>query len=532
MTSVALSDTKSEIGLIKFCRVLFISAVAFTPFASLQVDWIPSFIKMFLGYEDKLSMYPLFALSIIWFVWEAKRKRLKDYVPILLVFAAYFLINIAVVIHGDLIFPYYEFAHYETLEGGDRIAYQVISALFGSLSNQTSWIISNILKSCLTITTKFFFSWFLLYSAFLFYRETKFDVLNDIWIGITCILPFIFIYEIFEFSYLLGFSFGEVVLGKVNPLLYEINTSHGWWPPLYWSQVRSVFQEPSFFSYWGAFCLPSFMMNIQKRYKLALNLVEYFFIAFIVLSANARTGTALVIGAVAVFIVFNFIANMKKSVLTSIFVILVLSVAFIFATWFSVAINDPRNTDTSTATATVSNSGIASAITKYVDNNIESIVDPNARSNQQRFAMMRAQMEVFTDHPILGVSEQLSGFYFLDRFEQYEIENNEAKLWMETQIKNGSLMRGFPQLSEYTYSLATSGILGFIINTLPILFFVCLIVLRAVKNKFLCLQDVVVISFSAVVIAFGISNLFTVSYLVFFVILSQLLCLYGGCKNE
>ena len=103
---------KSEIGLIRICRILFISAVAFTPLSSLQVDWIPSFIKMFLGYEDKLSMYPLLILSIIWFVWEARRKRLKDYVPILLFFAAYFLINIAVVIHGDLIFPYYELIEY------------------------------------------------------------------------------------------------------------------------------------------------------------------------------------------------------------------------------------------------------------------------------------------------------------------------------------------------------------------------------------------------------------------------------------
>lgn len=530
MTSVALPGMKSEIGLIRICRILFISAVAFTPLSSLQVDWIPSFIKMFLGYEDKLSMYPLLILSIIWFVWEARRKRLKDYVPILLFFAAYFLINIAVVIHGDLTFPYYEFANYETLEGGDRVAYQVISALFGSLSNQTSWIISNILKSCLTITTKFFFSWFLLYSAFLFYRETKFDVLNDIWIGITCILPFIFIYEIFEFSYLLGFDLGEVVLGKINPFLYEVNTSHGWWPPLYWSQVRSVFQEPSFFSYWGAFCLPLFMMNIQKRYKLALNLLEYFFVVFIVLSANARTGTALAIGAVAVFLVFNLIANKKKSVFTSISIVFVLSIAFIFATLFSaVAVNGHKNSDTSTAKAsTITDSGIASAITEYVDNNIESIVDPNARSNQQRFAMMRAQMEVFADHPIVGVSEQLSGFYLLEKFEKYGLENGEAQTWMNTQKMLGSLLSGFPLLSEYTSSLATSGILGFFINTLPIVVLCCFVFGRAIRNRNLDLQDVVIISLSAVVIAFGISSLYTVNYLFFIVVLSQLLNLIGG----
>lgn len=528
MTSVALSGTKSEMGLIRICRFLFISAVAFTPFASLQVDWIPPFIKMFLGYEDKLSMYPLLILSIIWFVLEARRKSLKDYVPILLFFAAYFFINIAVVIHGDLTFPYYEFANYETLEGGDRVAYQVISTLFGSLTNQTSWIISNILKSCLTITTKFFFSWFLLYSAFLFYRETKLDVLNDIWIGITCILPFIFIYEIFEFSYLCGGRLGEVALGKINPILYEVASDHDWWPPLYWAQVRSVFQEPSYFSYWGAFCLPVFMLNIQRRKKSVINIVEFLSISFLLLCANARTGTALVIGTVLVFVFFNLIANKKGGIFASIIIILILSVAFILATVVSSVVNDFSDSGLSTAEP----SDISSVVTQYVETNIGSIVEPNARSNQQRFAMMQAQIETFADHPILGISDHLSGFYYLDRFEQYEIENNEAKLWIETQIKNGSLMRGFPQLSEYTSSLATSGILGFIINTLPILFFVCLIVLRAVKTKFLCLQDVVVISFSAVVIAFGISNLYTVNYLVFFVILSQLLCLYGGCKNE
>lgn len=524
MTSVALSGTKSEIGLIRICRILFILAVAFTPFASLQVDWIPSFIKMFLGYEDKLSVYPLLILSILWFVWEARRKRLKNYVPILLFFAAYFSINIAVVIHGDLTFPYYEFANYETLEGGDRVAYQVISALFGSLSNQTSWIISNILKSCLTITTKFFFSWFLLYSAFLFYRETKFDVLNDIWIGITCILPFIFIYEIFEFSYLLGFDLGEVVLGKINPLLYDVSYAHGWWPPLYWAQVRSVFQEPSYFSYWGAFCLPFFMLNIQKNNNWLINVVELLFVSFLVLCANARTGTALVIGTIAVFLFFNFIANTRKAIIPSILIMLSLSIAFMLATGFSAVVNsadDPWHNTTDASTD-------LSAIAKYVDNNIGSIIDPNARSNQQRFAMMRAQIEVFADHPILGVSEQLSGYYLSQRFEQSGLENDELQIWMNTQEMNGALILGVPLLCEYTSSLATSGVLGFTVNSFPVVLFVCFILFEVVKSRKLNLSEVVSISVSAVVLAFGISNLFTVNYLVFIVIISQMACLFGG----
>ena len=55
MTSGTLLGSRSEIGLIRICRVLFISAVAFTPFASLQVDWIPSFMDTII-YQNVLRI--------------------------------------------------------------------------------------------------------------------------------------------------------------------------------------------------------------------------------------------------------------------------------------------------------------------------------------------------------------------------------------------------------------------------------------------------------------------------------------------
>ena len=202
MNNQALSQRDDCYYLYKICRMLIIIGVVFTPFATLQVGWIPTTVKALLNYEEYLSMYPLLLFSIIWMVHTIRAHRIREYIPLGVFFIVYFIANMAVTIHGNLIFPYYDIADFAKLEGS--------------------------LKTCLTTVTRFYSSYFIVFSIFLFYRETSFSIIDDIWLGITVILPVLAIYEIFEVAYLVGASWGTTVLKTINPLLYEMENSHGW----------------------------------------------------------------------------------------------------------------------------------------------------------------------------------------------------------------------------------------------------------------------------------------------------------------
>ena len=421
MNNQALSQGDDCYYLYKICRMLIIIGVAFTPFATLQVGWIPAPIKVFLNYDGYLSMYPLLLSSIIWMVHTIREHRIREYIPLGVFFIVYFIVNMAVTIHGNLIFPYYDIVDFSRLEGSERMAFQVISTLFPSNPDYINWMISNTLKTCLTTVTRFYSSYFIVFSIFLFYRETSFNIIDDIWLGITAILPVLAIYEIFEVAYLVGASWGETVLKTINPLLYEVENSHGWWPPLLWAgQIRSVFPEPSFFSYWGVLCIPLFLRNIYNKKHFWLSIIELAFISFTVLGSNSRTGTALLFGVVCVYFIVALIARQKRVIMTSLIVFGIIAISLVA----SVAI-------------------LSTNIDSYFDNTLGTLTSTTARSNSQRFAMMKAQMDRFSEHPILGVGENLLSPYLSDYFIKHDMDNGEIALWIEATEEHGSFLEVF-----------------------------------------------------------------------------------------
>ena len=116
------------------CRVLILLGIFFSPISMFHIEWMPSYISVFLSYIDKLSMYPLLLFSLLWLIKNIREKRIKLYIPLGIFFIVYFIINIVIVIHGDMIFPYYNIADYSKLSGGDAIAFRFISSMNGSLT--------------------------------------------------------------------------------------------------------------------------------------------------------------------------------------------------------------------------------------------------------------------------------------------------------------------------------------------------------------------------------------------------------------
>lgn len=510
MTNQALSQRNDCYYLYKFCRMLIIIGVAFTPFATLQVGWIPTTVKALLNYEDYLSMYPLLLFSIIWMVHTIRAHRIREYIPLGVFFIVYFIANMAVTIHGKLIFPYYDITNFSRLEGSERIAFQVISTLFPSNPDYINWMISNTLKTGLTTVTRFYSSYFIVFSIFLFYKETSFNIIDDIWLGITTILPVLAIYEIFEVAYLVGASWGETALRTINPLLYEVESSHGWWPPLLWhDQIRSVFAEPSYFSYWGVLCVPFFLRNIHNQKHFWCSIIELAFISFTVLGSNSRTGTALLFGVVCVYFIVALIAKQKRVIKTALIVFCTIAITLII----SVGI-------------------LGTNIDSYFGNTLGTLTSMTARSNSQRFAMMKAQMDIFSEHPILGVGENLLSSYLADYFIKHDMNSGEIALWIEATEDKGFVSGGFPPLCEYTSSLAEFGLIGSIGNNLVFVILVCITIFKGFFNQKSKSREIAtVLSACACVMAFGISNYFEVNYL-YFIVLTTILIFSNYDKSS
>ena len=444
--------------LYKICRILIVIGVAFTPFASLQVSWIPTPIKALLNYENCLSMYPLLLFSIIWMAHTIREHRIREYIPLGVFFIVYFIANMAVTIHGNLIFPFYDIVDFSRLEGSERLAFQVISTLFPSNPDYINWMISNTLKTCLTTVTRFYSSYFIVFSIFLFYKETSFNIVDDIWLGITVILPVLAIYEVFEVAYLVGIGWGETALRTINPILYEVEKSHGWWPPLLWAgQIRSVFPEPSYLSYWGALCVPFFLRNIHQQKHFWISAIELAFISFMVLGSNSRTGAALLLGVVCVYFIVSLIAKQKRTLRTILIAFCIIAASLGASVWIMSA--DIRSADTESQS-------IQSGVKSYFDNTLGTLTSATARSNPQRFAMMKAQLGIFAKHPILGVGENLLSPYLSDYFIKHDMDNGEIALWIEATEEHGFISGGFPPLCEYTSALAEYGLIGSIGNNL------------------------------------------------------------------
>ena len=510
MNYQALSQRDDCYYLYKFCRMLIIIGIAFTPFAALQVGWIPAPIKVFLNYEGHLSMYPLLLFSIIWIVHTIKEHRIREYIPLGIFFIVYFIANMAVTIHGNLIFPYYDIADFSRLEGSERMAFQVISTLFPSNPDYINWMISNTLKTCLTTVTRFYSSYLIVFSIFLFYKETSFNIIDDIWLGITVILPVLAIYEIFEVASLVGASWGTTVLKTINPLLYEVENLHGWWPPLLWpGQIRSVFAEPSFFSYWGVLCVPLFLRNIHNPKHFWISIIGLAFISFTVLGSNSRTGTALLFGVVCVYFIVAVITKQKRVLKTILIVFCTIAIAL-----------------------TTSVGILGTNIDSYFGNTLGTLTSMTARSNSQRFAMMKAQMDIFSEHPILGVGESLLSPYLADYFIERDMDSGEISLWIKETEEHGFIYGGFPPLCEYTSALAAYGLLGSIGNNLAFIVLTCIVMFKGLYNRKSEGHDLpVVLSTCACIVAYGISGQFETN-LLYFIVSSMLPVQFGQIKER
>lgn len=459
----------------KILNILFLFIIISLIFNSIPKPIQMNFIGGILG--NKLSFYPFIVGFVYTLYCQYKYKNaLVNLDKFLKFIVLYLVITLISLLVGLYNYPYYDLIVngpitqieklpkiIEILNGfGIDIDVKLLTAL---------WMIARTIKGLLFDVVYAFGGAYMIYCWY--YDDWKQGIsifIKGILIGLIIVIG----YGCIEIFYLAGNDIAKNILSALNPYIHVIKIDHNWWPPLLWAkQARSIFSEPSHFGNYLAFVLPvlwCLILNIKpfnKFIKTILFVLTFLFTLLIFLT-QARTATAMLFGMMFLYTLFliylskkDYWKNFAKIVLVSI-------------TAFSVSLTFINNF--------VNNNQTTKQINNYVDHNFLSLLESNERSNGARYALIKSNLRIASNHIFLGVGKGLTGAYVNDNFTEEEKQNKEINMWVTNQKKEGVLRYGLGAMNEYVGRFAETGIIGLAIFLFPFIY-VVLELLKKLKSS-------------------------------------------------
>ena len=110
------------------------------------------------------------------------------------------------------------------------------------------------------------------------------------------------------------------------------------------------------------------------------------------------------------------------------------------------------------------------AAVEYIEDNVGSLASSNKRSNQARYALLKANTKVGLEHPMLGVGTMLNGAYVVEHFDDFDLQSSEVQQWIDAYWEMGPLKHNFDAMNEYITVFATTGILGLLCLLFPFVY--------------------------------------------------------------
>lgn len=284
---------------------------------------------------------------------------------------------------------------------------------------------------------------------------------------------YIFItYGIIDVMYLSGSEWAKNILVAFNPYIHPIMTNNGWWPPLLWKgQLRSVFSEPSHVGNYLGVVFPLLTYHYLKNKK-SFMLIIFIMLSFLVILTKARTAYAMMLGLIAVLLMFIIFFAKEYCKQAS---CIVLSICIGFYGGFQLLQSaNPRNSNNSHLTTQ-----------SLVEDNLGSLVSSNARSNGARYALIKTNIRIALQHPLFGVGKGMVTSYSIHNFTDAEKSNYEVNMWLTDIKKDGVLRHNLDAMNEYVSRLSQSGFIGLIVFFIPCIYaFKCLVKqIRLEKNN-------------------------------------------------
>lgn len=468
---------------------------------------IPMSLRIgFLGgeFSAKASFYTLF-ICLVYSVW-LKRHSLRQYHLYWkeLVYIALLGFSITVsLVHGLINFPYYD------LVPGTHYINHKLEAIIQFIFNETaSEYTLSVIHFCFRVLknslTQLIFTFGFSYLIFYLYKNRSETILKIVSKGSLISATLVVVFGVIELFYFDKQQWALSLLTYIRPIVHAIEINNTWWPPLFWSafQIRSLFPEPSFLGIYSVITIP-FIWNIvftSKSKKLVgSSLIILLLLEMITLLANSRTATVLlIIDHILLVLVLCIQFKNKKFVIHTVLVTLVGLLAFIGNIVYTsnvLYVQDASTKSINTTSSTIKNIStqqVANEISSYGENNVKSLSKKSSRSNNQRYGVMKADLDIFKENPLLGVGQGLRTPYVLNHLDEDSLNNTEVKMWIDNVKNKGLINISIPMLGEYTSRLSETGIISFVLFMGPIVFLLVRLLIYVFKNP----KDIWIIFFT------------------------------------
>ena len=468
---------------------------------------IPMSLRIgFLGgeFSAKASFYTLF-ICLVYSVWLKRHSLLQYHLywkELLYITLLGFSIAVSLV-HGLINFPYYDL-----VPGTNYMNHKleaIIQLIFNeSVSEYTLSVIHFCFRVLKNSLTQLIFTFGFSYLIFYWYKNRSKTILKIVSKGSLISASLVVIFGVIELFYFGKQQWALSLLTYIRPIVHAIEINNTWWPPLFWPelQFRSLFPEPSFLGIYTVITIPfiwSIIFTSKNKKLVGLSFIILLLLEMITLLANSRTATVfLIIDYILLVFALCIQFRNKKFIINTVLVTLIGLLAFVgnivyTSNVFYVQDASTKSINTtSTTIKNISTQQVANEITSYGENNITSLSKKGGRSNNQRYGVMKADLDIFKENPLLGIGQGLRTPYVLNHLDEDTLNGTEVKMWIEN-IKNKGLINiSIPMLGEYTSRLSETGIMSFVLFMAPILLLLFRLLKYIIQNS----KDTFVIFFT------------------------------------
>lgn len=417
-------------------------------------------------YSNMLGDYPIMAgfLFTAFMIYKGYIHLWNRYAAFF--FCITFLIYEASAIHGLYIYPYWDLVlnapepQIEKLPWGLNLLHKhQISISYEQLFS--IWIFVRSIKSAFF---ELLYQFGVSYMIYLWYKNDFRRAWSVFFKGLLAGLAVFIAYGLVDVFYQHGSLTAAFILKQANPLIHDIGKVHDWWPPLLWeNQFRSVFSEPSRVGNYIAFALPFLfipILNKSKQWKYYIFLV--FSVSYMVFLTRARTAVSMLLGILALSVILLLFLFGKGYIKRFIMILCVVVGAFVISIASTSLFS---NVNFNGAEPTIHQVAV-----EYMEDNVGSLASSNKRSNQARYALLKSNVKIGLEHPVLGVGEMLNGAYVVEHFDDFDLQSNEVQQWIDAYWGMGPLKHNFDAMNKYATVFATKGILGLLCLLFPFIY--------------------------------------------------------------
>lgn len=288
----------NNISLVKLELFCFMLAIVFIPFHVIHKFMAVPVLDM----GSKLSIYPIILGMGCYFYQSFKQKTIwipKKYVYFVILL---FVIQLCSTINGIVVFPYWNSISIDQFEKLVKLVLLIPNS--DSILNKDSNNIGIIWLS-IKIIIKLIFNFLTTYGCSLWiislYIRCRGNIFKYFYKGIIGGALLCSIYSIVEYIHLFGGIWASIILTKINPLFYDVASSHNWWPPLFYgNRVRSLFAEPAYLSTYLSIAIPvSIYYAITKKSSNWLWKLLPVILIIMMLTTNSKTAIGILIAEFA-----------------------------------------------------------------------------------------------------------------------------------------------------------------------------------------------------------------------------------------